>query len=104
MSEKIPTQRLQIRLANENYDKLQKMADRYGVPVNSFVSLIVGQWLDQNENTLQLREKMNDQLIDTTVKHFSSEDQMTQILNNPVMAQLMSSMLEKVMSETMKKD
>jgi hypothetical protein len=95
--------RIQIRLMGQNYDKLLEIADRYGMSVNSLASFVIGQWLDQHENNASLREKMNDQLIDTTVKHFSSGDQMTQVLNNPVMAQLMSSMLEKVMNETMKK-
>jgi hypothetical protein len=102
LSDKTAT-RVQIRLMGQNYEKLVDISDRYGMSVNSLASFIIGQWLDQHENNASLREKMNDQLIDTTVKHFSSGDQMTQVLNNPVMAQLMSSMLEKVMNETMKK-
>lgn len=102
MSDKAGT-RIQIRLMGQNYEKLLEIADRYGMSVNSLTSFIVGQWLDQHENNTNLRDKMNDQLIDTTVKHFSSGEQMSQMLNNPIMAQLMSGMLEKVMSEAMKK-
>lgn len=102
MSDKAGT-RIQIRLMGQNYEKLLEIADRYGMSVNSLTSFIVGQWLDQHENNASLRDKMNDQLIDTTVKHFSSGEQMSQMLNNPIMAQLMNGMLEKVMSEAMKK-
>jgi len=103
MSDKNAGVRIQIRLMGQNYEKLLEIADRYGMSINSLTSFVIGQWLDQHENQASLREKMNDQLIDTTVKNFSSEDQMTQILNNPIMTQLMSGILEKAVNDTVKK-
>jgi len=95
-------QRIQIRLNMKNFDKLQDISDRYGMSVNSVVSFIVGQWLDQNDNNASLREKMNEQMIDTTVKHFSSGEQINQMMSNPMMSQLMSGLLEKVTTEAIK--
>lgn len=95
-------QRIQIRLNTKNFDKLQDISDRYGMSVNSVVSFIVGQWLDQNDNNASLRDKMNEQMIDTTVKHFSSGEQMSQMLNNPMMSQLMNGLLERVANEAVK--
>jgi len=103
MSDKNAGVRIQIRLMGQNYEKLLEIADRYGMSINSLTSFVIGQWLDQHENHASLREKMNEQLIDTTVKHFSSEDQMTQMLNNPIMTQLMSGILEKAVNDAVKK-
>lgn|SRR5690606_5025491 len=95
-------QRIQIRLNMKNFDKLQDISDRYGMSVNSVVSFIVGQWLDQNDNNASLREKINEQMIDTTVKHFSSSEQIHQMLSNPMMSQIMNGFLEKVTNEAIK--
>lgn len=81
---------------------LQDIADRYGMSVNSLASFIIGQWLDQHDNNAQLREKMNDQMIDTTIKHFSSGEQVSQLMSNPVMTQVLNELLGKVANEAVK--
>lgn len=38
--------RMNITISFANYEKLQNLADRYGVTANSLITVIVGQWLD----------------------------------------------------------
>lgn len=38
--------RLNITISAANFEKLQVLANRYGVTANSLVTVIVGQWLD----------------------------------------------------------
>lgn len=40
--------KVQIRLTEENDQKLREMAERYGMSINSVASFIIGKWLDEN--------------------------------------------------------
>lgn len=40
--------RLSFRLASHNAERLEIMAERYGVSMNSLLSMITAQWLDTN--------------------------------------------------------
>ncbi|QYR21137.1 hypothetical protein KZ483_26090 [Paenibacillus sp. sptzw28] len=95
-------QRIQVRFNKQTFDRLQSLSDRYGIPVNSVVSFIVGQWLDQNDSNMQMREKINNQLLDSTAKQLSSGDQFAQLLGNPIFAQMMHQMLNEVADKAVK--
>lgn len=52
--------RLSFRLATHNAEKLETMAQRYGVSMNSLLSMITAQWLDTNYD---LKDKVLSALI-----------------------------------------
>lgn len=45
--------RMNITISSVNYEKLQALADRYGVTANSLITVIVGQWLDDIDEKVE---------------------------------------------------
>ena len=58
--------RMQIRISQKNYDRLEEMADRYGISPNSMVTFVVGQWLD---SVYGLKEKMTTEMLQSLMKN-----------------------------------
>jgi hypothetical protein len=54
--------RVGIVLNSSIYDKLQFVASRYGMTVNSLMAYILGQWSD----SFDVKEKMTDKVIQET--------------------------------------
>ena len=54
--------RVGIVLSSSIYDKLQFVASRYGMTVNSLMAYILGQWAD----SFDVKEKMTDKVIQET--------------------------------------
>ena len=54
--------RVGIVLSSSIYDKLQFVAVRYGMTVNSLMAYILGQWAD----SFDVKEKMTDKVIQET--------------------------------------
>lgn len=88
MAEK-SVKRLQIRLSERNASRIEEMADRYGMSVNSMVSFIVGQWLDNNYDLKEnLREKQMEIVQETANKTWA------EIMNDPEKFEWMKNMFE----------
>ena len=58
--------RMQIRISQKNYDRLEEMADRYGISPNSMVTFVVGQWLD---SVYGLKEKITTEMLQSLMKN-----------------------------------
>lgn len=78
-----------IRLNENVYDKLQTIADRYGMTVNSLMAYILGQWADSNFD-------MKDKLADKVIEQMANKSM--DIENNPVAKK----MVEEMMAEFLK--
>lgn len=78
---KIEMKRIVFRTTDYNSEKLEKMAYRYGMSVNSLVGFIVGQWLDNNYDA---NEKMRDKMVDNMMTEEVLTKVMGQMFNNPV--------------------
>lgn len=57
--ERTPVQRVQIRLSETNAKRLEELANRYGMSMNSLIAFVLGQWLD---NTYDLKDSVRDKL------------------------------------------
>lgn len=57
--------RLNITISQEVYDKVEESALRYGITANSFISFIIGQWVDTNADlTNKISEKVDSLIPD----------------------------------------
>lgn len=81
MSEK---KRIQLTLSKENYDKVEEVADRYGITPNSYIAFIVGQWVDSNYN---VEKAMADSVDDL----FSSPED---LLSHPQLLEMIKEILK----------
>jgi predicted DNA-binding protein len=66
--------RLTVRMSESTYKKLEVMSERYGMPVNSIISFIVGQWLDNHYDLKEkvaetLSHKVLDELLENMMTH-----------------------------------
>lgn len=52
-----------MTISKENYEKVEEMAKRYGITVNSFMAFIIGQWIDQNYETQNAMSEMVNQFL-----------------------------------------
>lgn len=90
MSEKNSKRRVPIRINEENAAKLEEMATRYGMTMNSLVSYILGQWLDNNYDLKQYaREKMVDAMADKL------EPGLTEMFSNPQFLMMIKDMINE---------
>lgn len=85
-------ERMQIRLSKTNVDRLQDMADRYGMTSNSLVSYIVGQWLDNNYD---LKDKMREQMLSV----FQSDDKLDKLFNSQAYMGMLSGLIREMVPE-----
>ncbi|WP_103110989.1 hypothetical protein [Brevibacillus reuszeri] len=72
--------KLQVRLSDYNQQRIEEMAERYGMTLNSLVAYIVGSWLDANYD---MKDRANRVLKE------SSEEIAQTILADPKMIQVM---------------
>ena len=66
--------KLQLRLNERSMVRLEEMADRYGMPINSLISYIIGSWLDTNYD---LKDKLRESLAK------QSQEVAINLINNP---------------------
>ena len=81
--------RVGIVLNSSVYDKLQLVAKRYGMTVNSLMAYILGQWSDAN---FDMKDKLTNKMIEEMTR------QMTDIESNPVLG----TMVKEVMADVVK--
>jgi hypothetical protein len=75
--------RVQVTLSKENFEKLEKTAERYGITVNSFMAFVLGQWIDENYETQKVMSDMVDGFLT------SKED----VFNNPQLLEMVKEIL-----------
>jgi antitoxin component of RelBE/YafQ-DinJ toxin-antitoxin module len=64
--------RVGIRLNQKVYDKLQEIADNYGMTVNSLMAYVLGQWVD---TTYGLKDKVTKRMLDVMSKMIVQEQE-----------------------------
>lgn len=82
-------ERMQIRLSKTNVERLNDMANRYGMTANSLVSYIVGHWLDNNYD---LKDKMREKVFSA----FDSDEKLEKLFSNPVYVDMMASLIREM--------
>ncbi|GIO25346.1 hypothetical protein [Oceanobacillus sp. J11TS1] len=88
MSEQKKKRNFPLRINEPNAKKLEEMADRYGMSINSLVSFIVGQWLDSNYDLKDYaREKMIPAIAD------KMEPEFEKMISNPQFLEMMKEMV-----------
>lgn len=76
--------RVSVTLSQENFNKLEECAERYGITVNSFMAFVLGQWVDFNYQNQQVLSGMVDEFLS------SPED----VLNNPNLLNMVKEILK----------
>lgn len=92
--EKEEIKRIQIRLSKTNYQKMEHMAERYGMTINSLCNYAIGIWLDHNYD-------IRDRMLDKMVEMMSSEDSISQLFSNPAFSAVFSESIKSAMSQGM---
>jgi len=69
--------RIHITLSQEHFDKVEQTSLRYGITTNSFISFIVGQWVDNN---YEMNEKMS-KTVDEMIPDLDSVFDNPQLMN-----------------------
>jgi predicted DNA-binding protein len=74
--------RIGLRMPEKNAERLEDLAERYGMTVNSLVGYIVGQWLDNNYDLKDIvREKQMEimnQSAEKAIQHLMSHPEKLQ--------------------------
>lgn len=84
-------ERMQVRFSKLTMERLNEMAGRYGMTVNSLVTFIVGQWLDNNYD---LKDKM--------ISSISSNNNMDKLFENPVFAEMFNGLMKEAVVSAIK--
>ncbi len=69
----LDVQRVTCRIAKHNYERLEAMAERYGVSLNSLMSIIIAQWLDTNHD---LKDKVIASLTAEMASRMTGEEKL----------------------------
>lgn len=77
--------RLHVTVSEENYNKCEEVANRYGITVNAFMAFIIGQWIDLNYDANQIVAKKVDEAmpdLNTVLSNPALLSMVQQILGN----------------------
>ena len=82
------------------YDKLQLVAGRYGMTVNSLMAYILGQWSD----SFSIKEKMTDKVVQEMTSQVVQEmtSQAMDFESNPIALEFVKKVFEEVVKKEMK--
>lgn len=56
----VKMKRINVRISDDLYNKLNKIAERYGTTVNSMIAMVLGQWADTQYN---LKEQIIEAIV-----------------------------------------
>lgn len=77
--------RIHITISQEYFDKVEQISLRYGITTNSFISFIVGQWVDNNYDVNEkMSQKVDEMLpdLDSVFDNPQLMDMVKEILNS----------------------
>lgn len=89
--------RITFRVSDVNVAKLEELADRYGMSVNSLVGFIVGQWLDSHYD-------MKDRVLEKLVKESLDEQKIARLVDNPMFNEIVKEVIESMAKVEVQKE
>lgn len=64
MSNKMTNRKkIQVTISEETYDKLLNLSEKYGVTYNSVAAIALGQWVEQQEKTIDVLSQTVDTIL-----------------------------------------
>lgn len=74
---------VRMKVSSEVQARMLRISELYGLPPTTLAAFAVGQWLAQQERTLQLSETMGNKMAETMGEAFTKELQQLGLFTKP---------------------